>query len=327
MGLDAVVRCRCWEDNKVSSPPPYAEHVAVDDEDCLRLDLPWEDHAEAHDTFDRWMESCCPHPEMQFARERVSNWGGVRQFQDQLKELGIDQFPTLRDVLPAVNGGLVPSDRSRTALAELDDFAVRRFGSKIVLFDVETGESLHEYIAAYGGCFAFSPGNWEGGVDPLGFFVRGPKGFRAWLAKRSYRPGAPKRKVISTNSDGWIVTGESRDLGSRVRSWLTTFVEAGNKHEWFRSSSFLQEDTGEKRIRLTDEISGRRFVSPIGACKLVPWPDGRSQNDQGRVNSVYPPRVAVESRIREAGEFDYILRPLASVFRASVETGNPVQWR
>ena len=326
MGLDAAVRCRCWEDNSVLSPPPYAEHVAVDDEDRLTLNLPWKENEEAHSAFDHWMETCCPHPEMRYVRERISNWSGVRQFQDQLKEFGIDQFPTLRDVLPAANGGLVPSDRSCTALAELDDFARRRFGSKVVLFDVETGDVLHEYIAAYGGCFAFSPGNWEGGVDPRGFFVRGPRGFRAWIAKKSYRPGGPKRKVISGSPAGWIMTQESRDLGSRVRSWLTNFVKAGKKHEWFRSSDFFQEDLGEKGIGLTDKISGRRFVSPIGASKQVPWPDGRSQNDKGQVNSVYPPHVAVEYRAREAGEFDYILRSLASVFRASVETGNPVQW-
>ena len=184
MGLDAIVRCRCWENGKISSPPPHISNVKVDEEDNLVLDLPWQDNRDKHDSFDDWIEHCCTHPRMEQARERISNWGGYRQFQSQLMEFGIDQFPTLRDMLPKSNGGHVPADRSRAALAELDDFSLRQFGSKVVLVDAAAGDELYEYIPIYEGVFMLAPGNWDGGVDLRGFFVRGPQGIPGLFEKQ-----------------------------------------------------------------------------------------------------------------------------------------------
>jgi hypothetical protein len=103
-------------------------------------------------------------------------------------------------------------------------------------------------------------------------------------------------------------------------------VRTRGKREFFRSSRFSQERLGERQYRFVDERSGRSFLSPLGVSENVPWPDGRMQDDQGRCNSAYPSSLAVERRKRAASEFDYILRPLRSVFQASLDTGNPVQW-
>lgn len=95
----------------------------------------------------------------------------------------------------------------------------------------------------------------------------------------------------------------------------------------FRSSDFRQQKTGEDALLLTDQRSGHSFRSPVGVSKDIPWPDGRMQNDQGRMNLGYPTHLHVERRRRTPDTFNHIVRPLRSVLQASIETGNPVQWR
>jgi len=325
MGLDAFVRCTCWETRSVRTPPPHADHVRLDEDGRVTLDLPWDGNEDKHSEFDRWLETCCPHPDMDYASEHVSNWGGLRQFQSQLLELGIDQFPTLRDVLPQTNGGRVSAEQSRAALVELDDFGRRSLGSKVVLVDEEAGEAIHEYIPLYRGWFLYAPGGWEAGVDPAGFFVCGPSGVRAWLARIAHREGGPKQVVVKALPSGHVVTRPSRDIVSKLRARLMKFASA-TRQERFRSARFRQERLGPKAFRLTDERTGRSLIAPFGISRHVPWPDGRLQNDAGRVNEKYPNRMIVERRAREPSEFEYILRPLRILFRASVETRNPVQW-
>ena len=103
MGLDASVRCRCWEEKR-ASPPSFAASVVVDAQGYITLDLPWEDHQKEHALFDEWLLTCCPHKEMDYAWERISNWGGYRLFQQKLAEIGWAHFPTLRAEIPDVNG-------------------------------------------------------------------------------------------------------------------------------------------------------------------------------------------------------------------------------
>jgi hypothetical protein len=281
MGLDASVRCRCWEDGRVRTPPPFAEHVRTDAAGYLRLDLPWAGHQDKHRAFDEWRQTCCAHEDMDYACEWVADWGSYRQFQAKLAEFGWPQFPTLGRVLPQNNDGTVSPEDSATALAELDDFARRDFGKKVVLVDAGDGEALHAYVPQYEGVFLWDPAGWEAGVDPQGFFVR-----------RRHR--------------GWL-------------KWLGT-------REVFRSRRFTQERLGERSFLLRDERSGAEFLSTVSVSRPAPWPDGRWHDEGGRYNSSHPARLAVESRRSGPDEFDYILRPLRVVFRAAVETGNPVRW-
>ena len=279
MGLDADVRCRCWEEGRVASPPPFAQHVRVDEEGWPGLDLPWQGNQDKHRALDDWRQTCCRHKNMRYADEHISNWGGYHLFQAKLAEFGWPHFPTLQRILPESNGGTVSPADSAAALEELDDFARRDFGKQIVLVDADTSEVLQEYVPQYEGVFSWGPGGWQGGVDPEGFFVR-------------------------------------RQYGGLMK-WLGT-------RELFRSRRFTQDKVGSREFLFRDERTGATAASPMGVSK--PGVLTVDPKDGGGDSPAYPKRLTVESRRLDAEAFEYILRPLRVVFRASVVTGNPVRW-
>lgn len=171
MGLDAEVRCRCWEDGLVRTPPPAAEHVVLDDEDGLDLDLPWVDHPDVHAAFDDWLATACEHPGMIYEAAHIANWPGVRRFQAALRDEPEGGFPTLLRVIPDANQGLTSPADAAIALTELDAFARRPLMPKVALRDVASGRVLAVGIAAYGGVFLWQ-GPWRYGIDDGGFFLR-----------------------------------------------------------------------------------------------------------------------------------------------------------
>src|SRR5215510_15478041 len=116
MGLDAAVRCRCWEDGKTAQPVPFAEHVHIDSDGRISLDLPWDNNEQKHLRFEKWSRSCCPHENMEQVWVHISNWGGYRLFQQQIRAFGLQHFPVLTEVLPEVNGGQAPAEKSAAAL-------------------------------------------------------------------------------------------------------------------------------------------------------------------------------------------------------------------
>src|SRR5437762_2549274 len=105
MGLDALVRCNCWEQGR-TTPPPFADHVRADEDDCLELDLPYDGHEAAHQQFEAWRATACTHPDMEYAGERISNWGGYHAFLSALEAADWLHFPTLHETLPTANGGI-----------------------------------------------------------------------------------------------------------------------------------------------------------------------------------------------------------------------------
>jgi hypothetical protein len=174
VGLDAFVYCRCWQDGLAAPPPCAPELVGYDEEGYLDLLLPYEGNEAAHDAFAGWMYRACPHEDMKYADERVSNWAGYRMFQDVLRMAGRDRFGTLLAELPNSNGGRMPAAAAARVLAELDDFGRRPLpGTDVVLVDEATGATVLEYSAAYHGVTMLGPG-YEAGVDPDGFFVYDP---------------------------------------------------------------------------------------------------------------------------------------------------------
>ncbi|MEV0429141.1 hypothetical protein [Micromonospora sp. NPDC050495] len=169
MGLDAFVYCRCWQDG-LATPCPVGP-VGYDEDGWLALLRPWKGNQAAHATFDAWLKGACPHQAMEQATEHVSNWAGVRLFQQALRTAGTERFPTLATALPGVNGGSLPADRAAVALAELDAFArADRIADEVELIDEATGRVLMQYVESYHGVFMFGPG-FQAGVDPDGFFV------------------------------------------------------------------------------------------------------------------------------------------------------------
>lgn len=112
-------------------------------------------------------------------------------------------------------------------------------------------------------------------------------------------------------------------------------VERDSDHVLFRAVRLRQRLLDPERTRnydhgkveLTNLDTGETFVTTTAIPGgTVPWPDGREQDDQGRVCTFYPEHLSVEARSRTADYFEHILKSLRVVFAASVETGNPVRW-
>ncbi|MBU8855984.1 MULTISPECIES: hypothetical protein [unclassified Micromonospora] len=170
MGLDAFVYCRCWQDD-LTTPCPIGP-VGYDEDGWLALLRTGEYDGVADNAFYSWMSGdACAHRHMALVSEGVSNWAGVRLFQQALRAAGEHRFPTLAAALPDANGGSLPADRAAAVLAELDAFAgTARISDEVELIDEATGRVLMQYVESYRGVFMFGPG-FQAGVDPDGFFV------------------------------------------------------------------------------------------------------------------------------------------------------------
>ena len=135
MGLDATVRCRCFEEGKLKLGPVPVEDLYVDEEGYLSSRTLDEAYRE-YDTrrfyarydrleraFDEWMRDCCEHEDGEYCSEWVSNWSGCAQFAALVREAGGEaRFPLLSKLLPDDNGGIYPAEKARATLAELDAF-------------------------------------------------------------------------------------------------------------------------------------------------------------------------------------------------------------
>jgi hypothetical protein len=168
VGLDAFVYCRCWQDG-LATPPP-AEPIGLDEDGYLDLLLPWEGNESAHNAFGAWMKEACSHERMEQAREHLSNWAGLRLFQEVLPA----DLVTLRTELPNANGGSMPPAQAARMLDELDAFTDRApIADEVVLVDEASDRFVMTYVAAYEGVAMLGPG-YRAGVDPDGFFVLDP---------------------------------------------------------------------------------------------------------------------------------------------------------
>ncbi|MEZ6026230.1 MAG: hypothetical protein R3E85_08615 [Planctomycetota bacterium] len=197
MGLDASVGCNCMRDGK-AKPCPVGP-VLLGEEGYWQLDLPWESHQREHVAFDVWRRTACEHEDMDAAGERVANWSGVSLFREALHAVGAEKFPALLSELPSANGGQTDAAACATILAELERFecleTVRR-GTFLV--NSETGDRLHEYVAAHEGVIVLcGRSGLDAGFDPHGVFIREREGrelFRAQrVAQRLLDPGRTRR--------------------------------------------------------------------------------------------------------------------------------------
>ena len=272
MGLDATVRCRCWKEGNITSPPPFAEHVRLNWDGGPTLDLPFLEHREKFRAFHDWERTCCAHRDMDQASARIANWSGLRFFQQQLQTFGMELFPTLQEVLPENNSGHAPAEKAAALLAELDTFCRQDFGDIVELIDVEANQSLYNYVTAHDGLVIFSR---EGvaGFGPSGYFVR------------------------------------------------QTVKDRVEKQEVFRSMAFLQEQIGPEKFKLTDLKTGRSVVTGLGLPRYL-----EKSPVTGKYEKIYPKQFEVRQRQMTSSDFEYILQPLRLVFKASLETGNPVRW-
>lgn len=134
MGLDASVRCRCFEERKLNPGPVPYEDLYIDsegylsskklDEARLRFDYRQYDarYGDLSDAFRKWLgEEACEHPYGDYHSDRIANWSGVHQFEDFIETCGgKEAFPLLSTMLPDGNGGFFPAELAGPALAEMD---------------------------------------------------------------------------------------------------------------------------------------------------------------------------------------------------------------
>jgi hypothetical protein len=175
MGLDAFVQCNCYQQGKTKPfpRPDLEKYVRMGDDGTLILDLDYDDHEEAHQMFEAWQADACEHSGMKVVFERISNWSGYRAFQEALSKIGWQNFPTLEEELPSLNGGAMPVAASVKALEELALFKEKiRQQTNTFLVNTETGSVVFEHIAVYYGIFM-----WAGdeklnfGFNRTGFFI------------------------------------------------------------------------------------------------------------------------------------------------------------
>lgn len=118
MGLDAYVTCRCWQEGK-ATPAPIP--VQWDAEACVVEPADPHPTRSAWSAYDDWLESACPHENMNAADEWLSNWSGVWEFGAFLH--------SYEPSVPALhywwfsregNSGLVPVSAARVVLHDLE---------------------------------------------------------------------------------------------------------------------------------------------------------------------------------------------------------------
>lgn len=152
MGLDASVRCRCFEEGKLKPGPVPADDLYIDTEGYLAsrtLDEAWERYdyrrfdaryGELEREFLDWLEQPCEHRDGEQCDEWISNWSGVSHFKSLVEDLGGEQaFPLLSSMLPSGNGGMFPADQASAALEELDRFTEMVVDVRI--WELRTSES------------------------------------------------------------------------------------------------------------------------------------------------------------------------------------------
>ena len=101
-------------------------------------------------------------------------------------------------------------------------------------------------------------------------------------------------------------------------------LQGEDRREVFRAMHVRQTrlnsgDGSAERFEYLDLDTGTRFVASLG----IP---GLSRQIGDEWVSDFPAEVCVESRTRTAEHFAPIIEALRTVYRASVETSNPVQW-
>jgi hypothetical protein len=112
------------------------------------------------------------------------------------------------------------------------------------------------------------------------------------------------------------------------------FIQSTDGVRLFEARRFGQEISNESAtstsgvvVRYSDLESAARFECRSAVSgEPIPWPDGRMQDDDHRFRFRYPRRLHVAAQIQTADDFEYVLGPLDRIFRAAVETGNPVRW-
>ena len=155
MGLDAFVPCNCYQEGRTTPPPVPSDYFELD-EGYYLLKQPYAGDSDLEEKLYQWTQQCCPHSGMHIS-ERISNWVGLRSFQQALDKLGIHHFPVLGSQLPSVNGGSLGVEGARQALTELETFeSMSGTLSNVYLINADKDIVMYDYIEVYAGQFVFA---------------------------------------------------------------------------------------------------------------------------------------------------------------------------
>lgn len=135
MGLDATVRCTCYEKGLLKPGPVPYEDLYIDEEGYLSSRTLDDAHGrydfrqynarfgELEDAFRDWLDHSCEHEDGDLCWERIGNIAGCSAFHCLLDEAGGEEaFPLLANMLPEGNGGMYPAELAKSTLEELERF-------------------------------------------------------------------------------------------------------------------------------------------------------------------------------------------------------------
>lgn len=173
MGLDATVRCRCFEEGKLKPGSVPYDDLYIDGEgylasrmlDSRRAELGRRRFAARYGELERafydWSDHCCEHEDGDYVVEWVSNWAGVAGFESRVEEAGGEaEFPLLSHMLPHGNGGIYPVELAEATLKELDRFLeIITNVDEWVLVDAETEERI--WTSTPGSTFVWMRGPYD----------------------------------------------------------------------------------------------------------------------------------------------------------------------
>lgn len=113
MGLDAFVRCRCFEEGKLKPGPIPFEDLYIDDEEFIcskfldqkRKELSSEQFEKLYGDLERdfvdWTYNACEHEDGEICSERVGNFCGLLSIGAVLSsDEGESKYPLLNTMLP-----------------------------------------------------------------------------------------------------------------------------------------------------------------------------------------------------------------------------------
>lgn len=263
MGLDASVRCRCFEEGKLKPGPIPTDDLYIDEEGYLssrKLDDAYKRYDYRRylaryelleDEFREWEETCCEHEDGEYCVEWVSNWAGCAQFSSLVKEAGgEEEFPLLSRLLPDGNGGIYPADKAAPTLVELDRFLkVVTDVDQWVLRVLETDEKI--WASTEGSAFTWM----YGPSDEVG--MNGGKVFFA-------HEGMP---FVETTHFKQIPIGAPDHLGAQKMKIVC--LDTGLETETFDSLGPEGAPKVEREFYVTNEKAPFLFEGKYGTAERI----------------------------------------------------------
>lgn len=128
MRYKTMVYCNCISEKKVTTPPPFPDHVILGNEGWT-LDFPepdprefpdaWEEYHDKLSEFEDWQEHACEHPNMLYHRTTLSNYKTLGFFKAILENTCPEEYPTLSQHVEFKSAAPLPVSIAVAALQEL----------------------------------------------------------------------------------------------------------------------------------------------------------------------------------------------------------------